>query len=144
MTRGVPIVKVGVIHPVESFWLHWGPNDKSGLIREELDKNFQDLTKWLLFGSIDFDFISESLLPVLCPHADAPLRVGEMKYDVIVVPGCETLRSSTLDRLEKFREDGGRVIFLGEAPTLEDAQPSDRGERLFKTVSTYPISARRF
>lgn len=38
MTRGVPIVKVGVIHPVESFWLHWGPNDKSGLIREELDK----------------------------------------------------------------------------------------------------------
>lgn len=63
MTRGVPIVKVGVIHPVESFWLHWGPNDKSGLIREELDKNFQDLTKWLLFGSIDFDFISESLLP---------------------------------------------------------------------------------
>ena len=44
MTRGVPIVKVGVIHPVESFWLHWGPNDKSGLFREELDKNFQELT----------------------------------------------------------------------------------------------------
>ncbi len=138
MTRGVPIVKVGVIHPVESFWLHWGPNDKSGLIREELDKNFQDLTKWLLFGSIDFDFISESLLPGLCPHADAPQRVGEMKYDVIVVPGCETLRSSTLDRLEKFREDGGRVIFLGEAPTLEDAQPSDRGERLFKNSEHIP------
>lgn len=138
MTRGVPIVKVGVIHPVESFWLHWGPNDKSGLFREELDKNFQELTKWLIFGSIDFDFISESLLPELCPHADAPLRVGEMKYDVIVVPGCETLRSSTLDRLEKFREDGGRVIFLGEAPTLENAQPSDRGERLFKNSEHIP------
>lgn len=138
MTRGVPIVKVGVIHPVESFWLHWGPNDKSGLIREELDKNFQDLTKWLLFGSIDFDFISESLLPGLCPSADAPLRVGEMKYDVIVVPGCETLRSSTLERLEKFKADGGRVIFLGEAPTLENAQPSDRGERLFKNSEHIP------
>ena len=61
-----------------------------------------------------------------------------MKYDVIVVPGCETLRSSTLDRLEKFREDGGRVIFLGEAPTLEDAQPSDRGERLFKNSEHIP------
>lgn len=47
MTRGVPIVKVGVIHPVESFWLHWGPNDKSGLFREELDK----ISKSSLSGS---------------------------------------------------------------------------------------------
>lgn len=61
-----------------------------------------------------------------------------MKYDVIVVPGCETLRSSTLDRLEKFREDGGRVIFLGEAPTLENAQPSDRGARLFASSENIP------
>lgn len=138
MTRGTPVVRVGVIHPIESFWLHWGPNDKSGLIREELDKNFQELTKWLLFGSIDFDFICESLFPQLCPEAGAPLKVGAMKYDVIIVPGCETLRSSTLERLEKFRAEGGRLIFLGKAPSLEDAAPSDRGERLFDQSIAIP------
>ncbi len=130
MTRGKPIVKVGVIHPVESFWLHWGPNDKTAIYREQLDSNFQSLTDWLLKGSIDFDFISESLLPMLCSEGGAPLKVGAMAYDAIIVPACETLRSTTLERLEKFRAAGGKLIFMGSTPQLENAVPSDRGLKL--------------
>ncbi len=130
LTRGKPVVKVAVIHPIESFWLHWGPNDKSAIFRQSVDDNFQGLTKWLIEGSIDFDFICESLLPDLCKEATAPLKVGEMEYTTIVVPNCETLRSSTLERLEKFRELGGRIIFMGSAPTLCDALPSDRSRLL--------------
>ena len=108
LTRGKPVVKVGVIHPIESYWLHWGPEEQTALVRKNLDDNFQNLTKWLLFGGIDFDFISESLLPGLCGEASAPLQVGKMAYDVILVPGCETLRSTTLERLEAFAAAGGR------------------------------------
>ncbi|MCQ2462193.1 MAG: hypothetical protein MJ177_02160, partial [Clostridia bacterium] len=132
MTRGKPEIKVGVIHPVESFWLHWGPNDKTALMRSSMDKRFLDMTEWLLKGSIDFNFISESLLPELCENATAPLKVGKMEYDTIVVPGCETLRGTTLERLEKFRENGGRLIFMGDAPKYADAVPSDRGRKLFE------------
>ena len=131
LTRGKPIIKVGVIHPVESFWLHWGPNDKSAIFRDGLDEKFLSLTEWLLTGSVDFNFICESLLPSQCENASAPLKVGEMAYDTIIVPGCETLRSSTLQRLEAFRKAGGRLIFLGEAPKLCDAVESDRGEALY-------------
>ncbi len=131
LTRGTPIVKVGVIHPIESYWLHWGPSEQTALDREQLDNNFQDLTKWLLFGAIDFDFIAESLLPEQCGEGGAPLRVGKMAYDAIVVPGCETLRSSTLDRLEAFRKAGGKLIFMGDAPKYENAVPSSRGKKLF-------------
>ena len=130
LTRGKPIVKVGVLHPIESFWLHWGPSDQTALDRDNLDKNFQDIIEWLLFGGIDFDFISEALLPQLCKEASAPLQVGEMAYDVVIVPGCETLRSTTLERLEKFAAAGGRVIFAGELPSLENAVPSERGAAL--------------
>lgn len=130
MTRGKAVVKVGVIHPVESYWLHWGPAEQTALVRDNMDSNFQNLTKWLLFGGIDFDFISESLLPELCDQATAPLKVGEMEYDVILVSGCETLRSTTLDRLESFVAAGGKLIFAGELPTLEDARPSSRGMEL--------------
>lgn len=130
MTRGKAIVKVGVIHPVESYWLHWGPAEQTALIRDNMDANFQNMTEWLLFGGIDFDFISESLLPQLCEEAGAPLKVGQMDYDVILVPGCETLRSTTLKRLEDFVEAGGKLIFAGELPTLEDARPSERGKAL--------------
>lgn len=131
LTRGKPVVKVGVIHPVESFWLHWGPNDKSGLLRESLDERFENITKWLLEGSIDFDFISESLLPSQCEEGSYPFRVGEMEYEAIVVPGCETLRATTVERLEKFKAQGGKLVFMGDAPTLCDALPSDRCRKLF-------------
>ena len=131
LTRGKPLVKVAVMHPVESYWLHWGPNEQTQLIRDKLDGNFQNVTDWLLRGNIDFDYICESTFPVQCPAGGAPLTVGEMAYDVVIVPECETLRSTTLDRLEAFRAAGGKLVFMGDAPKYEDAKHSARGKALF-------------
>ena len=139
LTRGKPLVRVGVIHPVESYWLHWGPAEQTDAIREKLEKRFSSLVDWLLFGTVDFDFISESLLPSLCPTADAPLPVGEMRYDAVIVPGCETLRSTTLERLEAFQKKGGRLLFLGEAPLYENALPSLRGRELWEKSEVVPF-----
>ena len=140
MTRGVPVVKVGVIHPVESYWLHWGPAEQTAMVRDELDQNFQNLTEWLLFGGIDFDFISESLLPTQCEKGGAPLAVGHMNYDVILVPGCETLRASTMERLEAFAAAGGKLVFAGQIPTLVDARPSTRPAELAAKCECIPLS----
>lgn len=134
MTRGKPVVRVGVIHPVESYWLHWGPSEQTHAARQRLETQFRQITDWLLKGSVDFDFISESLLPSQCEAGGAPLRVGEMAYDVVIVPGCETLRSTTLDRLEAFHAAGGRLIFLGDAPAMADALPTERGEKLYRAA----------
>ncbi len=140
MTRGKPVVKVGVIHPVESYWLHWGPAEQTTLVRDEMDQNFQNVTEWLLFGGIDFDFISESLLPSQCEKGGAPLKVGKMDYDVILVPGCETLRSSTLDRLEAFAAEGGKLVFAGRIPDLVDAKQNDRAAKLAANNIKIPLS----
>ncbi len=125
LTRGTPEVKVGVIHPVESYWLYWGAKEQTDGIRQEMDYNFHKLTEWLLYGLIDFDFISESLWKDQTPDealdADGDLMTGKMKYDVIVVPNCVTIRRSTLKRLMAFRKRGGRVIFTGTIPSHVDA-----------------------
>ena len=132
LSRGTPAVQVGVIHPIESYWIHWGPKEQTAEIRNQMDTNFQNLTDWLVCGNMDFDFISEALLPELCQIGGAPLQVGKMAYDTIIVPGCETLRSTTLERLEAFRAAGGKLIFLGDAPKYADAIPTDRGAELYK------------
>ena len=139
MTRGKAIVKVGVIHPIESYWLHWGPEETTAIVRENLDDNFKNITKWLLFGGVDFDFISESLLPELCEKAKAPLKVGKMEYDMILVPGCETLRSTTLERLEAFEKAGGHLVFVGDVATLENAIPSQRAIQLSESADRIPF-----
>lgn len=140
LTRGKALVKVGVIHPVESYWLHWGPQEQTALVRQEMDEHFQSLAQWLLFGLIDYDYICESLLPGQCRVAGAPLRVGRMEYDAVLVPDCETLRSSTVERLEAFAEAGGKLIFAGRVPTLVDALPSDRVEKLAARAQRIPFS----
>ena len=131
LTRGKPLVKVAVVHPVESYWLHWGPNEQTQLVRDKLNGNFMNVTDWLLRGNIDFDYICESTLPVQCKVGGAPLQVGEMAYDVVIIPECETLRSTTLERLEAFAAAGGKLVFMGDAPKYEDAKPSARGKALF-------------
>jgi len=141
LTRGTQDVKVGVIHPIESFWLHCGPQDKTSAIRKELESNFNNIIEWLLFGLIDFDFISESLLPSLSEiQQNKSFQVGAMNYDVIIVPGCETLRTTTLERLEAFQKAGGKIIFLGELPRFVDAVESDRANKLAEKSSFIPFS----
>lgn len=126
LRRGRPIVRIGVIHPVESCWILFGPNDETAQKRQELDDRFQSVTEWLLFNTLDFDYISESLLA----KEEDGSRVGEMEYDAVVVPGCLTLRSTTLRFLEKMRKLGKKVIFMGTPPAYIDAVEDKRGERL--------------
>ena len=131
LTRGRPLVRIGVLHPVESYWLCYGPLDQTMAERDEREKFFAELTEWLIFGLIDFDFICESLLPGLSPSQEgAHFRVGEMEYEAIIVPNLRTIRATTLDRLESFVAAGGHVIFAGEMPSLVDAQPSSRAADL--------------
>lgn len=144
LTRGTPRVRIGVIHPIESYWLAWGPGSQTADIRKDQDEAFRNLTEWLLFQQLDFDFICESLLPgQRAPEPAAPSRfaVGEMAYDAIVVPELRTLRASTLERLEPFARSGGTLVFIGDPPGLVDATPSNRGRELSETAQRARFAA---
>lgn len=140
LTRGTPDVKVGYIHPVESYWLHYGGN--SADLLQQIEDNFQSVTKWLLFGTVDFDYICESLLPAQYSATDdANLRVGEMEYSAIVVAGVETLRSTTVDILKEFQARGGKVIFMGDCPKYVDAALSDTVRPLYENATVVPFTS---
>lgn len=122
MTRGKPIVNVGVIHPVESYWLKFGPIKQTLDERNELQRKFYEMINWLVFTNHDFDLISESLLPSLYSETDdKKFKVGFEKYDVIILPNMLTIRSSTLSYLSKFVSKGGKVIIIGDTPQYIDA-----------------------
>ena len=125
MTRGKTTARVAVVHPVESYWLSFGPAGESAERKDWLESSFLGLTDWLLFGGIDFDFISEGLLPSLCQKGGAPLQVGEMQYDAIIVPPLLTLKDSTIERLTEFAKAGGDLIFTCEKPPYCNAKPSN-------------------
>lgn len=140
MTRGVPVVNTAVLHPVESFWLYCGSKAETSIERHEMETHFKELAHWLLTGSIDFDYLSESLLEDLCPEAGNPLCVGKMKYETIIVADCMTLRPHTIALLKTFARRGGKLIFMGKTPYLSLAQPSGDAESLVKEGMILPYS----
>lgn len=132
MTRGQAVVRVGVIHPIESFWLLWGPGDQTGAARARMEQQFASLAETLLLGTIDFDYLDEALLEkeasaetaeaCTTHQLDALFRVGQMSYETVVVPPLLTIRKTTLTLLQQFRSMGGRVLWQGEKPRLVDGR----------------------
>ena len=123
MQQGKAHARVAVVHPIESYWFAYGPNDQTGSLRNRIENNFHTLVEWLLFGQIDFDFLAESLLPeqqIRCE--DGKLYVGQMCYDTVIVPPLLTVRSTTLQVLQQFQKQGGRVITMGQLPAYVDGE----------------------
>lgn len=86
LTRGTPVVSVGVLHPIESYWISAGPNSQMSTQVASLEENFKNITTWLLENHLDFDYVCESQLPDLSDKNN-PRAVGKMSYQAIVVPG---------------------------------------------------------
>ena len=138
MTRGTPEVDIAVIHPVESYWINYGPADQTGDKRSAIGERFHQLTEWLLFGLHDFDYVSESLLPEQYEETDVDFAIGKMRYKTVIVPYLETIRGTTLNALKKFRANGGNVIFMGGIPSLVDAIPSDEAKAFAEECKRIP------
>lgn len=146
LTRGTPHVRIGVVHPIESFWLSYGPNDRTGALQQEMEDHFVDLNQWLLLDGLDFDYISEGLLKSLHYEAKkdpARVAIGQMEYDVLLLPDLKTIRSSTLEMLKQFLAAGGTVLVLGSLPTLVDAEASVLPEQVLSGCQVLPFARTR-
>ena len=150
LTRGKARVRTAVVHPIESYWMSYGPQAQTKLMREQLDDNFRSLIEWMLFGLVDFDFLSEALLPEQCPEGrftvetdkeGAALLAGEMAYGTVLVPGMRTIRSTTLERLEALADAGGRVHFSGKGPCACGCSCKRSGRKAGGTFRGAAVSA---
>lgn len=139
LTRGQPLCRVAVVHPIESFWPLWGPADRNRDARASAERRFDEITRWLHHGLVDADFVCEGLLPKQGARVRGRrLQVGRMAYDAIVLPGLETVRGTTLALLRDFAAAGGTVIVLGQVPGRLDAEPSARPAKAAKAWTVLP------
>lgn len=149
LRSGSPVVRIGVIHPVESYWMVYGPEAQTADARDKLERQFKEITEWLLFALLDFHYISEGLLESLDKEmqpAGEDTRVfaaGAMRYDCVIVPGCLTLREHTVERLNAFMAAGGRVIFLGDVPGYVAGRRDERPEQLAERALCLPFDRNR-
>ncbi len=146
MTNGRYLAETVVIHPQDSVSALWqadtNPPDPAGLVPrstrptpmsvadriETIDRQLKAVLDALLNAQRTFDLADESTLSQVArieqQRGRPCLRVGEMRYPSVVLPGCVTLRLKTVELLRRFQKAGGLVVRSGEAPQCIDGRPS--------------------
>jgi hypothetical protein len=146
---GKPICQLLVLHPVESFWaqIHvgwatWMQCDATHLQKSEDD--FQQLFQWLAGSGFDFDYGDEEFLATLGrvernASGSPQLRIGRASYQAVLVSGLQTIRSTSLQLLQRFAEAGGPVLFAGDPPSHVDALASPAPTQLAARMRQIPL-----
>jgi hypothetical protein len=84
-----------------------------------VDAGVLQLMQQLLEHQRDFDFINEEAFATALTSEPGALRNRSgQRYRAVIVPPLNAISRLALDRLETFAKGGGRVIFLGAAPSL--------------------------
>jgi hypothetical protein len=109
LSQGRPAAKIGLYYPTMSIWL--GDNQS--------DKDVLTVTQQLLENQRDFDFVDEQALSsVMKIKGDCFMNLSSQSYQAIIIPPVSAISKKALDRLKSFAQNGGKVIFLGEALSL--------------------------
>lgn len=132
LTQGEAQGKIGVIHPLESYWLLFGPESQTGERCKKMDDDFKLLATELVSHQIEFDYLDEALMQELYHDGKS---FGEMKYEVILVPELINVRRSTVKILQEYERSGGQVFFLKYRPAfLEGKMTEDLLENCGKVI----------
>jgi len=123
LSCGRRVTEVLLLHPIETAWTLYTPG--AGQRVEEYYKDFVEIIEQLLRQQIDFDLGDEGLIAKYGKVVDGRFQVGMQDYGVVVAPPMLTIRSSTLELLTRFAQEGGVVLFVDQVPSLVDGRPSD-------------------
>ncbi|MBN2611791.1 MAG: hypothetical protein JXB00_09580 [Bacteroidales bacterium] len=109
LSQGRPAAQIAVYHPSMSLWLE----------HEESNNHVLKLMQQLLGQQHDFDFIDEyTLTELLVKENGAFKNLSGQKYHTILIPSATAISRVALNQLKSFGASGGKVVFLGETPSM--------------------------
>jgi len=131
-----------VLHPIGSAWATFSP----GLIEDRESQPWKynnalvKLQDDLLALHWDFDFGDETILE---RHAHVENKesfiVKEAVYKLIVVPPSLTWSRKTVNLITRFLDVGGKVLFVGENPSLIDGE---KAKKEWQKILSHPCVIR--
>lgn len=143
---GEPECGLLVVSPIESVWARAYSGAFKGLSARDgeiqrLERQYAAVFHSLADRRIDFDYGDEDHIARFGAVEDGQFKLGACRYRKVLVAGCDTIRSSTLDLLNEFLNQGGTVIVAGDAPEYVDAVPSDAAGKMAEKAVHIPFDA---
>ena len=90
----------------------------------------------------DFTFIHPEVLDEKCSISVGRLKlnntVNHEEYKVLIVPSCQIISVSNLEKIKKFYESGGKVIFTSQLPSFSTEFGKD--EKVIRLMQSFVFS----
>jgi len=132
LSQGKYVAETLVLHPSSSTWLVYDCPEKL----ERIEHSVKGLVKELDQNRVMFDLGDDVIMSEHAYVKDRRLHIGEMAYSVIFVPEMVVLRKDMFRLLKEFAQNGGKIICVGETPTLLEGEPSQEMESFFAEFTT--------
>jgi hypothetical protein len=112
MAIGRPAAQVGLYHPGNTIWM-------GGEAANEANRSTTKLGWQLFEHQVDWDYFDEQSLSSVATLANGGFtNLSGQTYKAIVLPSMTVITRTGLDRLREFAKEGGKVIFVGQTPSL--------------------------
>ncbi len=126
MSAGQQINSTLVLQPNTSAWMYFSRKVKNptiGIIRD----GFKNFVYRMEQQHLEYDLGSENVLKELGRVKGKMLRVGKRDYSLVVIPAeMENIDQSTFDLLQKYLDNGGKVLSFIKNVSMVDAEESSK------------------
>jgi hypothetical protein len=108
LSGGKHVAKVVVLWPMNAMFATYTPQTHNAF-GDRIERDFNTLTDLLLRLHYDYDYLDEDVLASAELQGNS-IRIQDEAYELVVLPPMAHLKLSTLDYLEKFVSQGGKVL----------------------------------
>ncbi len=147
LSGGRHVAKVAVLWPMQAMFANYTPqsHNQPG---DRIEQDFNTLTDLLLRLHYDFDYLDEDFL-AQAEIRDGRIHIRDEAYELLVLPPLTHIKISTLERLEQFAGQGGRLlatVFLPDRAFAAESGPEatiDISERIKKLFGVNPAESQQ-
>ena len=122
LSGGRHIAKVAVLWPMNAMFATYTPQTHNAL-GDRIERDFNTLTDLLLRLHYDFDYLDEDMLANAELNGNT-IRIRDEAYELLILPPLAHIKLGTLEHLEKFTVQGGKVLGMIFLPNQAFSKPS--------------------
>ncbi|HEY3415422.1 MAG TPA: glycosyl hydrolase, partial [Armatimonadota bacterium] len=123
LTRGEPVRRVLLLHPIASAWALTSPRNTQPAA--DFSTTFARTSALLLETQRDFDYGDEMLMADAARVDGNEMVVGQARYTAVVVPSAISWSPQTFALLQEFARQGGQIVALEPVAREIDGAPSE-------------------
>ena len=126
MASGQQINQTLLLQPNTTAWMYFARKNKNPTILT-IKNGFKNFVYRMEQQHIEYDLGSENVLKELGKVKGKTLQVGKRDYSLVVIPAeMENIDQNTLDLLQKYLSNGGKVLSFIRNVSMVDATESSK------------------